>query len=116
MVARRPNNLSGGESADQLNQAFEALRHPCRRHLLHVLTKKPSGQDVLLVELHDGCTDFESFETELNHVHLPKLTDYGYIDWEKAGDSVRRGPRFDEISPVVELLDNHQGQLPGEWP
>jgi hypothetical protein len=51
----------------------------------------------------------------LTHVHLPKLADYGFIEGDRANDEVIKGPAFDEIRPLLKLLDTHQDELPGDW-
>jgi len=52
----------------------------------------------------------------LCHVHLPKLADRGYVDWDRETGEVCRGPRFEEIAAVLELLDEHADALPFAWP
>lgn len=49
------------------------------------------------------------------HLHLPKLEGAGFIDatWERR--SVTAGPRFGEIRPLLELLDNNRSKLPDGW-
>ncbi|MFC4543574.1 transcriptional regulator [Halosolutus amylolyticus] len=49
------------------------------------------------------------------HVHLPKLEDYGYIEWRPDEEVAVKGPRFDEIRLVLELLDDHRDELPDGW-
>ncbi|MDG5762097.1 transcriptional regulator, partial [Natronococcus sp. A-GB1] len=58
----------------------------------------------------------DSFETELHHVHLPKLTDAGFINWDPQTETITRGPYFDEIEPLLTLIDTHQDELPFDWP
>lgn len=48
-------------------------------------------------------------------VHLPRLADAGFVDWERESEIFGPGPRFDEIEPTIELLAAHQERLPGEW-
>lgn len=51
---------------------------------------------------------------ELTHVHLPKLADAGYIEWDRDAHTVVKGPRFDEIRPlmtaIAPLIDDHAAQ------
>ncbi|WP_243645299.1 hypothetical protein [Natrarchaeobius chitinivorans] len=53
----------------------------------------------------------ETNRIEYDHVHLPKLADYGFIEWSHGTDRVERGPRFDEIEPTLELLAAHHEGL-----
>lgn len=41
------------------------------------------------------------------HVHLPKLAEYDYIDWDRDAHVVTRGPDFDDVRPLLQLLDDH---------
>ncbi|WP_254544885.1 transcriptional regulator [Halomarina pelagica] len=51
----------------------------------------------------------------LNAVHLPKLADYGFIEWDRNTHEVMKGPKFDEIRPLLELLEAHEDKLPADW-
>ncbi|WP_177209108.1 hypothetical protein [Natronobacterium haloterrestre] len=42
---------------------------------------------------------------EKRHVHLPKLVDYGYIEWDREAAVITKGPEFDEIRPLLEFLN-----------
>ena len=42
-------------------------------------------------------------------VHLPKLVEYGFAEWDRDTEIVTKGPRFDEIRPFLELLDDQPG-------
>lgn len=60
-------------------------------------------------------------KSEMNNVHialvqnhLPKLEDAGFIQWDRDRDVVTRGPQFDEIGPLVQLLLDHADELPGK--
>lgn len=48
----------------------------------------------------------------LRHVHLPKLAEMGLIEWDPDPGLVRRGPRYDRVRPLLELLREHEGDLP----
>lgn len=64
-----------------------------------------------------GGSEIETLEhlISMNHVHLPKLADYGFIEWDQENQEVSKGPNFDEIRPLLELLDNHEDELPADW-
>jgi hypothetical protein len=57
--------------------------------------------------------DVDSYVLALKHHHLPRLDEAGVVDWEPAANTVSRGPRFDEIEPLLELLVTHSDRLPG---
>ncbi len=44
------------------------------------------------------------------HVHLPKLEDYGYIEWNKETDQIIKGPQFDEIRPLLECIASNDAE------
>ncbi|WP_436927670.1 hypothetical protein [Halosimplex amylolyticum] len=51
----------------------------------------------------------------MQHVHLPKLADYRFIEWNQGTHEVTKGPKFDEIRPLLELLDDREDELPADW-
>ncbi|WP_255194661.1 DUF7344 domain-containing protein [Natronobeatus ordinarius] len=44
----------------------------------------------------------------LHYIHLPKLADYGFIEWDRNTHVVTKGPRFDEMRPLLEPLIDQQ--------
>ncbi len=60
-------------------------------------------------------SDLERSMIEMKHVHLPKLEAYGFIDWDRETHEVTKGPKFEEIRPLIELLEEHQEALPAGW-
>ena len=58
----------------------------------------------------------ETLEIQLIHNHLPKLVDAGYIQWDRDTGEISKGPRFDEIEPLLALIENHDDELPAGWP
>ena len=63
-----------------------------------------------------GDNDTDNGEIALTHTHLPKLADAGYIVWDRDTGEISKGPRFDEIEPLLELIENHTDELPPDWP
>jgi len=51
---------------------------------------------------------------QLEHVHLPKLDEAGFIEWERDTDTIRRGPLFDKVEPVLQLLAANQHRFPDD--
>jgi len=52
---------------------------------------------------------------EMHHNHLPKLVEASFVDWNRGENVLRRGPRFDEIAPLIELIIEHREELPAGW-
>ena len=71
------------------------------------------GSPAVLADLEGG----DSFDrlVSMEHVHLPKLADYGLIECDRESAKIPKGPTFDEIRPLIELLTDHEGELPDEW-
>jgi len=108
----------GSAESDSLDRMFETLRHPYRRRILQLVNKhNPRDEDEFDVEkLATEDDDLELLTTELYHIHLPKLAEAGYIEWDKDTHTIRRGPNFDEIAPLLRLMTDHQDELPDGWP
>lgn len=93
------------------DKVFDALAERDRRELL---------VELLDTESHDVSTvsgvpwEIEESDEEMIrkcHVHLPKLADYGFIEWNREEDVVTRGPRFDELQPLLEHVIDQRDEL-----
>lgn len=92
---------------------LEAVGHPRRRRVLFALLRADdSRQDVSVLELDCDASDRE-MRLSMQHVHLPKLAELGIIEFDD-DLTVRRGPTFDRIEPLVRLLDEHRDRLAGD--
>jgi hypothetical protein len=104
------------EETVTVDDVMDALADVQRRKLLVALLEHNPQDDSPTV-----LADSESDETavaslvSMNHVHLPKLAEYGFIEWDRQSHKVEKGPNFDEIRPLLELLDDHVDELPAEW-
>ena len=58
----------------------------------------------------------EQVEQALVRHHLPELEKAGYIEWDRETGEISKGPRFDEIEPILELMEKHDDELPPDWP
>lgn len=114
------------------DNVFDALASSHRRQLLVELLSspqdvpKPSGmsreiaeadENLLQRHLASSQTIAEADEDSISihHIHLPKLAEYGFIEWDRDNDLVIQGPRFDEISPHLRLLAEQQdGRRPND--
>jgi len=52
----------------------------------------------------------------LVHNHLPRLEKAGYIEWDQDTGTISEGPNYDEIKPLLDLMENHADELPPDWP
>ncbi|PSQ04856.1 hypothetical protein BRC97_10535 [Halobacteriales archaeon QS_6_71_20] len=91
---------------------LDALGHVDRRRLLLALLN--AEEAALPIEL--DRLEYETADRDVlvsfHHNHLPKLEDRGFVDANLDRYSVTRGPRFEEIEPLLELLDTHRDRLP----
>lgn len=100
-----------------LNAVLRILSDRTRRRLLVAMLERPSRDAVVRVPdaVHRGDSPIDQLEIELAHNHLPALEDAGIVRWKRGAGEVTPGPAFEEIRPVVELLDEHREVLPADW-
>lgn len=92
---------------------FDALAAVQRRRLLvALLDHNPQGDAPEATG--DQSISVEQL-VEIQHVHLPKLEEYGFIAWDEETHEVSKGPNFDEIGPLLKLLADHPEKLPPGW-
>jgi len=96
------------------NRVFNALSVEPRRRLVASLLEH-SSEDA--VALPNGATPVssvgvEELEVSLAHVHLPMLAESGYVRWEADPFQASRGPRFEEVAAVLEVLGSDTQTLP----
>lgn len=104
------NNLKQKDSLDVMLDALADVQR--RRLLVALLQHNPQDDSPAIIE---EDTDSLDALISMRHVHLPKLQDYGFIDWNRETHEVTKGPNFDQIRPLLELLDNHGDELPPGW-
>ena len=98
------------------DEIMDALGDVQRRKLLVALLEH-NPQDDAPVVIADSESESDTVErlVTMRHTHLPKLVDYGFIEWNEDTHEVMKGPNFDEIRPLLELLNNHEDELPADW-
>lgn len=96
-----------------IDRVLEGFRDPYRRLILVELREGHVSDvsDLLLRGADDTGT-----ELSLEHEHLPKLDDAGYVEWDRETGAVERGPAFEEVEPLLDLLERHADELPPDWP
>lgn len=92
------------------------LSHPHRRRIITRLhdPNPPDEAEFELEELASG-DELDSEAIDLFHNHLPKLAEAGFINWNQEQQIVTRGPQFEEIAPLIDLMCAHQDELPADW-
>lgn len=97
---------------------FELLGQPVRRRLLLTVYRgNPTDLDDLRAnDINVGGEDQKLVGLALNYSTIQELHDRGYINWDPETETLTRGDRFDEIAPLLQLLDDHADELPDDWP
>lgn len=101
-----------------MNALDEALANLADKHrrriLLDLLDHNPQavGGLSLTDDVSAEDSEVEDLQVQMYHVHLPKLDDAGFIEWKKDDLQVVKGPKFDEIKPLLELLADNADELP----
>lgn len=113
-----PTNDGHAERSVDLDAVFRALSHTTRRRVLATVMKDNprSADEFETIEFGPDGSDEETISVELRHTHLPHLDDAGFIDWDEETGTVTRGEDFEDIRPLLELMDEHREDLPGDWP
>ena len=92
---------------------FRALANVYRRRILvSLMDHNPQAVQLGASNAPDE-TDDERRMIELHHIHLPKLEEYDYISWDRETQEVEKGPRFDEIEPLLAVLIENRDRLGG---
>lgn len=97
----------------EVDRVFDALRDRQRRFVLLELW---AGRAERVSDVLPGGTNARTATIELEHKHLPRLSEVGYVDWDRETGELWKGPAFDEVEPLLELLADHAEELPPEWP
>lgn len=115
-------------AGDNWEDAFDCLRARERRVVLLALRQQTSrplllagegaqsgqaAQSDATDELRLDDVDAELDGLRMHHVHLPKLADAGYIEYSEGGARVSRGDSFEDIEPLLDVLSENEGSLPG---
>lgn len=107
----RPIEPSHIELSRQTDRILETLAERQRRVVLMLLKGGAvENEGDLLFRSKDEA------KAALVHNHLPKLEEAGYIKWDRESGTIEKGPEFDEIEPLLELIEEHSDELPHDWP
>lgn len=101
---------------DKLGGALRTLANPYRRQLLIALSREnQQGESLDPLKSITGEPVTDDVETALAHNHIPMLEDHGYVTWDQDSNTIKRGPDWDEVATLIELLYDHRDDLPGNW-
>lgn len=105
------------KESSRSDDLFEALSNPYRRQLLVALLDHNPQDDHDRDPLDLVSDDIEPdvLELHLFHNHLPKLEEMGFIAWDRETNEISKGPDWEEIEPLLTLIESHQDELPNGW-
>lgn len=107
------------------DEVFGALANYQRRQLLVNLLHNdfqvvpelsPEAHEVLeadkallseFLSTSQGDATVDKAHIRLYYVHLPQLAEYGFITWDRETRVITKGPSFDDVKPLLELVDDH---------
>jgi len=108
----------GPDSSPSMDSVLDVLANRYRRRVLVALLEhNPQDEDDPQIpdDLELADEELETLRIHMTHTHLPKLEEAEFIEWDRDSNSVRKGPRFDEIQPLLELMRDHADELPADW-
>ena len=109
-----PNDGSGSVLLRPgVTSVFECLCHRHRRLVLLLLKRGDVETKADVIGEEDRGT--EGMEIALEHRHLPKLAQAGYVEWDRDTGEISRGELFHEIEAFLDVIERHPHQLPAEW-
>ncbi|SDK03581.1 DUF7344 domain-containing protein [Natronorubrum texcoconense] len=116
MTNHSPRNRAVQRERASLDELFDVLSKPPRRRILTALADANPRDEVEFAP-RDFTSDEQREDAlvRLHHAHLPKLDEAGFIEWNRGSKTITRGPRFDEIAPLIELITTHRDELPVRW-
>lgn len=108
--------MENGATQPTFNEMLDALGNIQRRKLLlALLNHNPQDDESVVIDAEETAGEELTRLVEMKHSHLPKLEEYGFISWNQETNQVSKGPNFEEIRPLLELLSEHEDELPEEW-
>ncbi|WP_335343067.1 transcriptional regulator [Halomontanus rarus] len=101
----------------KLDEFFRSIANAQRRRLLvHMLSHNPEDESkVYTGDIEKSDEELSILLVQMEQTHLPLLEDYGFINWDRKNHEVTKGPQFDEIRPLLEMIVNHRDELPDNW-
>jgi len=111
----RTRYQNGKRVIERWDTVFTALSAEPRRQLIVSLMDAPQATAVPLPEsaaTPNVPPDPDVLRQELYHCHLPMLAEMEFITWDTDPLVAARGPRFEQVATVFELLHAGATDLP----
>jgi len=106
-------NRSKQQSLDDRLDALERFER--RKLLLRLSTVRADDRAGISVGGPTrGAGDLDPL-VAMRHLHLPTLEEAGFIRWDRENDRVTKGPRFEEVEPLLHRLREVREDLPDGW-
>lgn len=102
-------------AADDWGTLFRMLAEQQRRRVLVRLLNDEELAAEPGVANADASPRAKTRQLKVHHLHLPQLEAAGYIMWNRDRNTVERGPEFETIRPILELLDEHADDILDGW-
>jgi hypothetical protein len=99
----------------EFDRALRLVSNEQRRQILFsLLDNNPLDHATVTIA---GADEAETAEATLvlHHRHLPKLAHAGAIEWDVRTDTIRRGPTYPQLRPVLELVGEYRGEPRDSW-
>ncbi|ELY63545.1 hypothetical protein CYV19_00430 [Natronobacterium gregoryi SP2] len=106
---------NGRRVTEKWDDVFEAMAAEPRRQLIASLHDVPPDESVSLPESAvnpNVPVNSDQLRQELYHWHLPLLADQGFVDWDPDSLIASRGPNFDDVGTVFDVVHSTADQLP----
>ena len=101
------------EARPRLDDQLEAIAHVHRRQvLLELLDENPLPAGPAVFDGGVSPNDRQMLGAAMHHVHLPKLEERGFVQWDRDENRLTKGSAFEDIKPLLEVLDGHRHELP----
>lgn len=109
--------VGGGlERVLSFDEIVDAIGSIHRRELLVALAESDSREaGWMYADEHPNGVHPTDHRLLMEHIHLPKLEQYGLIAWNREDSSVRQGPTFTQVNSLLTTLTDNQSDLPADW-
>lgn len=99
-----------------LSSFLDLLASPYRRRLLMtLLDHNPEDEASIPLDLASSDEELDELLIQMTQIHLPEMEKLGVVQWDRENNFVTKGPAFDELRPVLELIERNPDELPDEW-